>query len=577
MNYFVSYYDYYQPEAYVASKDLYIEKDAAINEEIEKMRLKATSNLIEREDVIIVATVSCIYGLGNPEDYKNLSIMLKKGLSFSRDSLIRMLVDIQYTRDDDILDVAKFRVRGDTIDIMPAYSETGVKVEFFGDEIDRISRIDVLNNLRIEDIESINIFPAKHFVTTQKSIREVKPLILEELEHRVVELEKENKLLEAKRLRQKTLYDMEMLTEIGYCKGIENYSRYFAGRSAGSRPSTLIDFFPKDYLMFIDESHVSIPQIGGMYEGDRSRKLSLIEYGFRLPSALDNRPLYFSEFESMINQVVFVSATPTDYEKKKSQDIVEQLVRPTGLVDPDIIVKESNGQIDDLINEINVVVKKKERVLVTTLTKKMAEDLTDYLSEKGIRVRYLHSEIDTIERVEILSGLRSGDFDVLVGINLLREGLDLPEVSLVAIMDADKIGFLRSMTSLIQTIGRAARNINGKVIMYADRMSKAMNDAINETTRRRNYQLDYNKKNNISPKTIIKKVETILERKKELEINEEKAELEILQKRYNFFNQKEREKYLKIVSDQMLECAKNLEFEKAAVLRDEIKRIKEMF
>ena len=466
---------------------------------------------------------------------------------------------------------------GDTIDLIPAYSETGVRVEFFGDEIDRLSRFDALNNLRLEDIESITVFPAKHFVTTQNSIREVKPLILEELELRVKELEKENKPLEAKRLRQKTLYDMEMLTEIGYCKGIENYSRYFAGRSAGSRPSTLIDFFPKDYLMFIDESHVSIPQIGGMFEGDRSRKLSLIEYGFRLPSALDNRPLFFNEFENMINQAVFVSATPREYERKKSEAIVEQLVRPTGLVDPEIIVRESNGQIDDLLNEINIVTKKKERTLVTTLTKKMAEDLTDYLSEKGVKVRYLHSEIDTIERVEILSGLRAGEFDVLIGINLLREGLDLPEVSLVAILDADKIGFLRSATSLIQTVGRAARNINGKVIMYADRMSAAMNEAINETNRRRNYQIEYNKTNNITPKTIIKKVETILERKKELEINEEKQELEDLQKRFNFFNQKEREKYLKIISDQMLECAKNLEFEKAAVLRDEIKRIKEMF
>ncbi len=577
VDYFVSYYDYYQPEAYVASKDLYIEKDSAINEEIDRMRLQATSDLMERDDVIVVATVSCIYGLGNPEDYKNLSFRIHKGMQIDRENLIKSLIDIQYNRDDMVFDRASFRVKGDTVDIFPAYSEKGIRIEFFGNEIERIYKLDVLNNEKLGEIEKISIYPAKHFVTQRSTINQVIPQIEKDLEDRITELQSEGKELEAKRLKQKTEYDIELITEIGYCKGIENYSRYFAGRKAGSRPSTLIDFFPENYLLFIDESHVSIPQIGGMYQGDRSRKTSLIDYGFRLPSALDNRPLFFEEFESLIHQAVFVSATPREYEREKSEAIVEQLVRPTGLVDPEIIVKSSDGQIDDLLNEIEIVVRRKERILVTTLTKKMAEDLTEYLAEKGIKVRYLHSEIDTIERVEIIQGLRAGEFNVLVGINLLREGLDLPEVSLVAIMDADKIGFLRSATSLIQTIGRAARNINGKVVMYADRMSIAMKEAIDETNRRRNYQIEYNKKNNITPKTIIKKVETILERKKQLEVNEEKLEIEELQKRFNFFNKKERNEYIKALENQMLECAKNLEFEKAAVLRDEMKRVKEEF
>lgn len=575
VEYFVSYYDYYQPEAYVASKDLYIEKDASINEEIERMRLAATSALLERNDVIIVATVSCIYGLGNPDDYKNLSIQIQKGLKINRDYFIKKLIEVQYQRDDNLFQRGSIRVKGDIIDLFPAYSEHGIRVEFWGDEIDNIYKIDVINNSVLSKVERISIYPAKHFVTSRETISEVVPLIKEELESRVKELLEQGKELEAKRLRMKTEYDIDMIEEIGYCKGIENYSRYFAGRKAGTRPSTLIDFFPKDYLMFIDESHVTIPQIGGMYQGDRSRKISLIEYGFRLPSALDNRPLYFDEFESLINQVVFVSATPREYEKEKSAAVVEQLIRPTGLVDPEIVVKKTEKQIDDLLEEIRVVVKRGERVLVTTLTKKMAEDLTEYFAENGVKVRYLHSEIETIERVEIIQDLRKGVFDVLVGINLLREGLDIPEVSLVAILDADKIGFLRSTISLIQTIGRAARNINGRVIMYADRMSDAMKEAIDETERRRKYQIEYNREHNITPKTIVKNVETILERKKELEIKEESFQLEMLKKRYNLFNKKEKLELLKILENEMLEAAKNLEFEKAAFIRDEIKKIKE--
>lgn len=577
VEYFVSYYDYYQPEAYVAAKDLYIEKDAQINEEIDMMRLAATSSLLERDDVIVVSTVSCIYGLGNPQDYKELSIHIHRGLILDRDEFIKKLVGIQYNRDDSIIQRATFRVRGERIDIFPAYSKTGIRVEFFGDEIDSISRIDLMNNSVIENIDKITIFPAKHFVTKQEIVNKVAPLIRDELEKRTNELKNEGRELEAKRLQSKTEYDIDMLSEIGYCKGIENYSRYFAGRKEGERPSTLFDFFPKDFLLIIDESHVTIPQVGGMFEGDRARKLSLIDYGFRLPSALDNRPLYFQEFEDLINQAVFVSATPREYEIGKSGKVVEQLIRPTGLVDPEITVKSTEGQMDDLLNEINLVTEKNERILITTLTKKFSEDLTEFLAEKGIRVRYLHSEIETIERVEILQGLRAGDFDVLVGINLLREGLDLPEVSLVAILDADKIGFLRSATSLIQTIGRAARNANGRVIMYADKVSDAMKHAIGETERRRKIQKEYNEKYGITPKTIIKRVESMLERKKDLEIKEEKFEIDLLRKKYNFLEPKERNEYIKVLEKQMTECAKNLEFEKAALIRDEIKKKKEEF
>ncbi|HOF01851.1 MAG TPA: excinuclease ABC subunit UvrB [Spirochaetota bacterium] len=577
VEYFVSYYDYYQPEAYVASRDLYIEKDADINEEIDMMRLAATSALMSRDDVIIVATVSCIYGLGNPEDYKKLSVKIRKDGRLDRDDLIRRLVGIQYDREDAALERGKFRVRGDLVDIYPAYAKSGFRIGFFGDTVEGIYALDILNNKVIEELDKITIFPAKHFVTTRDTVLRTIPFIKEELDERVKFFTSQNKELEARRIQAKTEYDMDMLLEVGYCKGIENYSRFFAQRKRGERPSTLIDFFPEGFLTVIDESHATIPQIGGMYEGDKARKTSLVDYGFRLPSALDNRPLYFKEFESMIGQVIFVSATPREYEHINSQAIVEQIIRPTGLVDPSIDVRPTEGQMDDLFEEINAVVSRNERILITTLTKRMAEDLTDFLMEKGVKTRYLHSEIETIERVEILQGLRAGEFDVLVGINLLREGLDLPEVSLVAILDADKIGFLRSATSLIQTIGRAARNANGKVIMYADKMSIAMKEAIEETNRRREIQIDYNTKNGITPATIVKKVESILDRKKALEVKEEQGEIEDLQKRYNFFNKNDRTQYVKILEKNMLEAAKNLEFEKAAVLRDEILRVQKEF
>jgi len=577
VEYFVSYYDYYQPEAYVASRDLYIEKDADINEEIDMMRLAATSALMSRDDVIIVATVSCIYGLGNPEDYKKLSVKIRKDGRLDRDDLIRRLVGIQYDREDAALERGKFRVRGDLVDIYPAYAKSGFRIGFFGDTVEGIYALDILNNKVIEELDKITIFPAKHFVTTRDTVLRTIPFIKEELDERVKFFTSQNKELEARRIQAKTEYDMDMLLEVGYCKGIENYSRFFAQRKRGERPSTLIDFFPEGFLTVIDESHATIPQIGGMYEGDKARKTSLVDYGFRLPSALDNRPLYFKEFESMIGQVIFVSATPREYEHINSQAIVEQIIRPTGLVDPSIDVRPTEGQMDDLFEEINAVVSRNERILITTLTKRMAEDLTDFLMEKGVKTRYLHSEIETIERVEILQGLRAGEFDVLVGINLLREGLDLPEVSLVAILDADKIGFLRSATSLIQTIGRAARNANGKVIMYADKVSIAMKEAIEETNRRREIQIDYNTKNGITPATIVKKVESILDRKKALEVKEEQGEIEDLQKRYNFFNKNDRTQYVKILEKNMLEAAKNLEFEKAAVLRDEILRVQKEF
>lgn len=572
VKYFVSYYDYYQPEAYVASRDLYIEKDSSINDEIDSMRLDATSVLMDRRDVIIVATVSCIYGLGNPEDYKNLSIRISKGQKIQREQLIKSLIEIQYTRDDNVFERSGFRVRGDTIDIYPAYSSSGIRVELWGDEIERILRFDILNNKTEGESETLTIFPAKHAVTTKEKMLATIPLIREELDERVKYFMSQGRELEAKRLKSKTEYDIDMMLEIGYCKGIENYSRFLAGRNEGDRPSTLIDFFPDDFLMFVDESHVTLPQIRGMYNGDRARKMSLVEYGFRLPSALDNRPLYFNEFESMINKIVMVSATPSDYENEKSEAVIEQIIRPTGLVDPEIEIRPTEGQIDDLLDEIHKVTSKGERILVTTLTKKMSEDLTDYLTDKGIRVKYLHSEIETIERVEIIKGLRAGEFDVLVGINLLREGLDMPEVSLVAILDADKIGFLRSATSLIQTIGRAARNVNGRVIMYADRESDAMKTAIGETTRRRRIQVEYNKEHNIIPKTIVKKIEDILERKKALEVNEEKEDVGKLKLRYNLLLPDSKKEFVAELKRMMLEAAKNLEFEKAALIRDEIKK-----
>jgi len=512
VEYFVSYYDYYQPEAYVPSSDTYIEKDASINDEIDKLRHSATSALFERRDVIIVASVSCIYGLGNPVEYRELTLSLRPGMIRDRNEILKKLVDIQYERNDINFVRGTFRVRGDVVEIFPASSsEHAIRVEFFGDEIDRIAEIDVMTGEVIGLRDHVAIFPASHYAASRERLEHAIKLIERDLEVRVKEFKDQDKLLEAQRLLQRTNYDIEMMREIGYCNGIENYSRYMDGRQPGEPPYTLLDYFPEDFLMFIDESHVTIPQVRGMYAGDRSRKDSLVEYGFRLPAAYDNRPLKFEEFESKICQVICVSATPGEYELSKSSRVVEQIIRPTGLLDPEVEVRPIEGQIDHLIGEIQKRVKHNERVLVTTLTKKMAERLTDYLREMDVRVRYLHSDIDTLERLEIIRDLRKGDFDVLVGINLLREGLDIPEVSLVAILDADKEGFLRSETSLIQTIGRAARNVRGKVIMYADVITDSMKKAIEETNRRRALQMEYNKKHGITPKTIVKNIHDLIE------------------------------------------------------------------
>ena len=505
VEYFVSYYDYYQPEAYIATTDTYIEKDSAINDEIDKLRHSATSALSERRDVIIVASVSCIYSLGNPIDYRTMVISLRPGMQKNRDELLKKLVELQYERNDINFIRNKFRVRGDVVEIFPAQSnDTAVRVEFFGDEVDRISEFNPLTGEIKADLKHIAIYPASHYIVPKEKMKEAIQEIEQELEERLAYFRREGKLLEAQRIEQRTRYDIEMLQEIGFCKGIENYSRVMAGREPGSAPFTLLDYFPKDYLLFVDESHVTLPQVRGMYAGDRARKESLIEYGFRLPSAYDNRPLNFDEFYQRINQAVFVSATPGDLEREKSTQIVEQLIRPTRLLDPEIIVKPTEGQIDDLISEINLRVAKGNRVLVTTLTKKMAEDLTSYLEGMGIRVRYMHHDIDTVERMEIIRDLRLGEFDVLVGINLLREGLDIPEVSLVVILDADKEGFLRSDRSLIQTIGRAARNAEGQVIMYADQVTPSMETAIRETQRRRDIQMRYNQEHGITPITIVR-------------------------------------------------------------------------
>ncbi len=574
VEYFVSYYDYYQPEAYLPATDTYIEKDFSINDEIDRMRLSATSSLMEREDVIVVATVSCIYGVGNPRSYRRMRLVLKVGEPYNRDDILRKLVEIQYTRNDIEFTRSTFRVRGDVIEIFPSYSKMAVRIELFGDEPDRICIIDPLAGTVLEEREHIIIYPASHYVVEQENINTALEKIESELAERYAYLQAGNKLLEAQRLKSRTEYDLEMMRELGYCNGIENYSRHIFGREEGERPAVLLDYFPEDYLMFIDESHVTVPQIGGMYEGDHSRKLSLVEHGFRLPSALDNRPLYFEEFERLVNRVVFVSATPAEYERKKSSRIVEQLVRPTGLLDPQIEVRDSRYQIDDLISEINERVKQNQRVLVTTLTKRMAEDIAHFLANTGIRVRYLHSEIKTFERTDILRDLRAGEFDVLVGINLLREGLDLPEVSLVAILDADKVGFLRSATSLIQTAGRAARNINGKVLMYADRMSSAMEEAIRETDRRRKIQQEYNKVHDIVPETIKKKVVDILKRKRKEKQDLSQKDLEVIQDRFNLLNPVHRKRYIKTLENEMLEAAKNLDFERAIVFRDEIERVK---
>ncbi|MDD2481871.1 MAG: excinuclease ABC subunit UvrB [Lutispora sp.] len=572
VEYFVSYYDYYQPEAYVAHTDTYIEKDSQINEEIDKLRHSATAALFERKDVIIVASVSCIYGLGDPEDYRDLILSLRKGMIKDRDEIIRKLVDIQYDRNDINFIRGTFRVRGDVVEIFPAASsDKAIRVDFFGDEIDRILEFDPLTGNVIGERQHVFIYPASHYATSYEKLKRAIETIEEELKVRVKELKEQEKLLEAQRLLQRTNFDIEMMEELGYCSGIENYSRHISGRISGSAPYTLLDFFPKDYLMIIDESHVSIPQVRGMYFGDRSRKETLIDYGFRLPSAFDNRPLNFAEFEAKMNQVIFVSATPAAYEMSKSSRIVEQLIRPTGLIDPEIEIKPVKGQIDDLIGEIKLRTDKNQRVLVTTLTKKMAEDLTSYFKELDIKVRYLHSDVDTMERMEIIRDLRLGEFDVLVGINLLREGLDLPEVSLVAILDADKEGFLRSETSLIQTVGRAARNVDGKVIMYADSMTESMRKAISETNRRRKIQTDYNIEHDITPKTIYKAVRDLIEATKTGE-EVEKYNIKTSKGKANI---EEIKSIIEALEQEMKDCAKNLQFEKAAELRDRIKELKD--
>ncbi|HVO32478.1 MAG TPA: excinuclease ABC subunit UvrB, partial [Elusimicrobiota bacterium] len=512
VEYFISYYDYYQPEAYVPSSDTYIEKDSSVNDHIDRLRLKATSALLERSDVIVVASVSCIYGLGSPENYRSLCVGLSKGQSVSREALLSGLVNIQYERNEIEFSRAKFRVRGDTVEIFPAYLETALRVEFWGDEIEKLSEIDPLTGRVLREKERTFIYPARHFVTTRLELEQALKILEIELRDRLAFLRNHGKLVEAQRLEQRTRYDMEMMSSMGFCNGIENYSRPLSGRPAGSRPACLLDYFPKDFLAIIDESHVSLPQVNGMYEGDRSRKQTLVDYGFRLPCALDNRPLRFSEFEALVPQFIHVSATPGPYELKQSGGVfVEQVIRPTGLVDPRVEIRPVQGQIDDLIKEVEAVSKQKERVLVTTLTKRMAEDLTEFLKAKGLRVRYLHSEIDALQRIEILRDLRRGEFDALIGINLLREGLDLPEVSLVAILDADKEGFLRSETTLIQVCGRAARNINGRVLMYADQRTGSMKRALDEMERRRSKQEDYNMQNGITPRSIVKSVQELEE------------------------------------------------------------------
>jgi excinuclease ABC subunit B len=570
VEYFVSYYDYYQPEAYKPSTDTFIEKDASINDEIDKLRHSATSALFERRDVIIVASVSCIYGLGNPEEYKKLTISLRPGMQKERNEVIKKLIEIQYERNDIDFSRGTFRVRGDSLDIIPSsYSNKGIRVEFFGDEIERIREFDVLTGTILGERKHVAITPASHFATSKETIDKSIDYIEGELEERLRELNAQDKLLEAQRLRQRTNFDIEMIKEVGYCSGIENYSRILDGRASGTPPKTLIDYFPEDYLMFIDESHVTLPQVRAMYAGDRSRKNTLVDYGFRLPSAYDNRPLKFEEFENKISQVVFVSATPAAYEIDHSEEIAQQIIRPTGLLDPEIIIRPIKGQIDDLYGEINKVKENGFRTLITTLTKRMAEDLTKYFKELGVKVTYMHSDIDTLERIKIIRDLRLGEYDVLVGINLLREGLDIPEVALVAILDADKEGFLRSETSLIQTIGRAARNSESKVIMYADNITKSMDKALKETERRRTIQKEYNLKNGITPTTIIKDVREIIEATK---VAEEIAEYKTESSKN--LTKKEKDKLIKDYTEEMLLAAKNLQFERAAELRDIVNQLR---
>ncbi|CEJ72284.1 excinuclease ABC subunit B [[Clostridium] sordellii] len=569
VEYFVSYYDYYQPEAYVAHSDTYIEKDASINDEIDKLRHSATAAVLERRDCIIISSVSCIYGLGDPEDYKELMVSIRPGMEKDRDEIIKRLIEIQYERNDVNFTRGTFRVRGDILEIFPANTdERAIRIEFFGDEIDRITEIDYLTGKIVGLRNHVVIFPASHYVTTQERIDKAIVEIEDELKERIDYFKANDKLIEAQRIDQRTRYDIEMLKEIGFCQGIENYSRHITGRNPGEKPYTLMDFFPDDYLIIVDESHVTVPQVRGMYAGDRSRKTSLIDNGFRLPSAYDNRPLNFSEFEENINQILFVTATPGPYEIEHSTTIAEQIIRPTGLLDPIIEVRPITNQIDDLVGEINSVIEKGERVLVTTLTKKMSEDLTDYLKEIGIKVKYLHSDIDTLERVEIIRDLRLGKFDVLVGINLLREGLDIPEVSLVTILDADKEGFLRSETSLIQTIGRAARNANGKVIMYADKITRSMQSAIDETKRRREIQMHYNIEHGITPKTIEKGI------RKGIEATVV-ADEEAIYGNVNETDESSIKESIENLQEEMMEAAQNLQFERAAELRDKIKELEE--
>ena len=569
VEYFVSYYDYYQPEAYVAHSDTYIEKDASINDEIDKLRHSATAAILERDDVIIISSVSCIYGLGDPEDYRKLMLSLRPGMERDRDDIIKKLIEIQYERNDINFTRGTFRVRGDILEIFPASNdERAIRIEFFGDEIDRITEIDYVTGKIVGTRNHVVIFPASHYVTTPERVEKAVIEIEKELEERVKSFKDDDKLLEAQRIEQRTKYDIEMLKEIGFCQGIENYSRHITGRKPGEKPYTLMDFFPDDYLIIVDESHVTVPQVRGMYAGDRSIKTSLIDNGFRLPSAYDNRPLNFDEFEENINQILFVTATPGFYELEHSTTIAKQIIRPTGLLDPIVEVRPINNQIDDLVVEINKVIEKDERVLITTLTKKMSEDLTNYLKEIGIKVKYLHSDIDTLERVEIIRDLRLGKFDVLVGINLLREGLDIPEVSLVAILDADKEGFLRSETSLIQTIGRAARNSEGKVIMYADKITRSMESAIAETKRRREIQMLYNEEHNITPTTIKKKVRDAIEATVV-------ADEETIYGIKETDNIEEIKENIAALQAEMMEAAQNLQFERAAELRDKIKQLEE--
>ena len=584
VEFFISYYDYYQPEAYVVRRDLYIEKDFSVNEEIDRLRLKATTSLIEgRNDVIIIASVSCIYGIGAPDQYAQQILFLKKGETIERKKLLRALIDIYYIRNDVEFTRGTFRARGDVVEIIPAYQyEEAIRIEFWDDEIEKISLIDAITGDFIKEVDSIPVYPAKYFVTTKSQVTNAIQTIQDELKERLEYFWSEEKYLEAQRLEQRTRYDIEMMREIGYCSGVENYSRHMDARPPGSRPSCLFDYFPKDYLLIIDESHATVPQIRGMYLGDRSRKETLVEHGFRLPSALDNRPLKFEEYENLTNQVIYVSATPADYEMIKTGGAyIEQIIRPTGLLDPEIVVKPIKGQIDDLIGEIRERVPKSERVLVTTLTKKMAEDLTDYLDKLNIKVRYIHSDIDALERVEIIRDLRIGDFDVLVGVNLLREGLDLPEVSLVAIIDADKEGFLRSERSLMQTAGRTARNVNGIVIMYADVITNSMAKTIKETNRRRKLQLEYNEKHNITPVTIFKSREDILSSTSIAELRKKEPEHDasfskVAEPVLKYMTNDQKKDLISQLEEEMLNAAKDLEFERAASLRDEIDKLTKM-